>query len=165
MPRLLDRDARLPALLAAVLAVAAVVQLLDTGEVELPPAGALGGGGQRVVEQPGMPVTPASAMRRSIFAPSAVAAGAGAAAPSDPLGGTRIAGSVTIGRRSYAIVLAPGQPPRRVPVGGTVAGWRVSALTATGAVLRRGAERLELPFGAQGPAVAESPPEEEEQQP
>lgn len=159
VPRLPDSDTRLPLALAVVLTVAAVAQLADTGEVELPPAGALGGGARRVVEQGGVPTTPAAALGpRQLFAPTRAAASAtDGAVAADPLGGTRIAGSVTIGRRSYAIAIRPGQPPRRVPVGGAVGGWRLVALQPGAAVLRRGGERLEVPFGAQAAVAAEAP--------
>lgn len=162
VPRLPDSETRLPLALAVVLTVAAVAQLADTGAVELPSAGALGGGARRVVEQGGVPTTPAAALGpRQLFAPTRTAASAGAvegAVAADPLGGVRIAGSVTIGRRSYAIAVRPGQPPRRVPVGGVVGEWRLVALQPGAAVLRRGGERLEVPFGAQA-AVAPPPPD------
>jgi hypothetical protein len=141
----------LPAALVAVLAFAAVLQLLVTDAVELPPAGPIGVGAPLPpVREPDVRGVPGVILSRPLFAPPASGGAASEgdeAAPADPLGGAAILGTIGIGRARYAMVRQAGAV-RRVTIGGSIAGWRVLALGDEGAVLGRGAERLRRGYGA-----------------
>lgn len=143
----------LPALLAAVLAVAALLQFALTDGVALPPTGPVGVGAPvSPVADPVPRGIPGAVLARPLFAPSATSGGGGGgaadAAPADPLGGAQIAGSIGVGRTRVAIVTLPGGRLRRVGIGGVIAGWRLVALTDEGAVLARGRERLRRGFAS-----------------
>ena len=145
----------LPAALVAVLGAMALVQLVLTDPVDLPDAGAIGGGGaQAALADPGSRGVPPAFASRALFSPAAMprAAGAAAAAP-DPLGGVAILGLVGVGRVRYLVVQQNGAT-RRVAIGGTVAGWRVIGVSDSAALLARGRERLTRSFGAGGADAA-----------
>jgi hypothetical protein len=152
-PPPLDRPARLPLALAALLAVAAAFQLLAADPVgrDLPEPPPVGRPPRAFVPPPLPPAQGPAILARAMFAPVAGAAGQGstAAAPADPLAGVAVAGMIQVGRASYAIV-QQGARITRVPLGGRIAGFRLSALRQDGAVLTRGAERRVVPFGSGG---------------
>lgn len=144
----------LPAALVAVLAFAALVQLVATDAVDLPSVGPIGVGAPLPpVREPDPRGVPGAILSRAIFAPHRAAAtsgdGGGDSAPADPLGGATILGSVGVGRARYAMVQQDGAI-RRVGIGGTIAGWRLVGLGQEGALLVRGRERLRRSFGAGG---------------
>ena len=157
----LDSTARLPLLLAAALSAALLFQMLVIDDVTLPDAGPTRGGTGGIAPLPMMATGAGGGaiVARSMFSPGASRTAPGAAVATDPLGGVSIAGSMRIGRSLYAVVQRPGAPAAYVRPGGRIGGWRLDAITPTDAVLRRGGERLRVPFGARGPigggAVAE----------
>ena len=167
-PPPLDRPSRVPLGLAAVLALAAAFQLLagDPAERDLPEPPPVGASARVFVPPPAPPGDGAAVVARAMFAP--VAGGAGgapgtpgaAAAPVDPLAGVAIAGSIRVGRASYAVVQR-GARVARVPLGGGIAGFRLRALLPEGAVLTRGGERRVVPYGSGGAAAAPPPGEEQ----
>ena len=121
----------------------------------------------RVLPQPGPLARPAAALdplllpatgeraivARSMFAPSAARLAPGAA-PAGPLGARAIVGSIRIGRADFAVVQGPGTQTAYVRPGGRIGEWRLYALMRSEALLRRGAERLTVPFGARDVAGA-----------
>lgn len=155
-------------MLAGVLALTLASQLLLPDAVALPPAGPIGAGAllPRVAD-PAPRGVPGAVLARPIFAPSGAPAGGGTdgetVAAADPLGGATIAGFIGVGRARAAIVSQDGRV-RRVGIGGTIAGWRLVGLTAEGAVLARGGERLRRGFaeGAGGDSASEQNSEETE---
>lgn len=155
--------ARLPALIVPVLAAAALLQVM------LPSAEELSAGGvvsrqKRIAPPPQVPLVavPAVLGVRSLFSPSASSGTAAAAAPTDPLGGTVIAGTVQRGRGLVAVVQERTGRIRYVGPGGKVAGWRILGLTASGARLTRGKESINAAYGAIAARPAAPAPENPE---
>lgn len=149
----------LPALLALLLAVLLVVQFLIVAPVDLPEA-AIGVGRNA----PSLSIVAQNAVadraiaENDVFSPLRSAGGGADAVASGPLGGVVLAGSVAVGGRSYAMVIAPGGKVSRLAPGGSINGWRLLNLGASGARFGRGSERLDLPFGGsalQGPSADE----------
>lgn len=161
MPRLrfapppLDSAARLPLGLAALLGAAALFQLLaaDPLERDLPEPPPVGRPPRAFVPPPLAPSDGAGIVARAMFAPVTVASSGegGATVAADPLVGVAVAGMIQVGRASFAIV-QQGTRIVRVPLGGRIAGFRLSALGQDGAVLTRGGERRVVPFGSGGAA-------------
>jgi hypothetical protein len=155
----------LPASLVALLAAMLMLQLLLTSNVELPPAGPVGGGGAHLRSpHVALVAVPAAIATRSIFAPRHAG---GPAAPSAVLGGAVVAGTVRIGGRAYAVVQTNGCRTVNLPVGGMLGEWRLAALSSTGAWFVRGGERIEVGYGAlpqpQASGNADNEQEAEEQ--
>jgi hypothetical protein len=157
----------LPAALAAVLALAVVVQLMLGADTPLPPAAP---GPVRIARSaaPAVPavIAPPVILERDIFTRPAQGP-AGVAAPTAQLGGAAIAGTVSVLGRRVAIVALPGGGFRRIAPGDMIAGWTLLGLGPDGARLRRGAETLILPYGAAVAPPAEppaDPTEDSEQQ-
>jgi hypothetical protein len=146
-----------------VLAAAAVVQLLLPYGEELPTSG-VPLRQKQVAPPPEVPrvVIPPALAGRSVFSPGAAVSADGAAAPTDVLGGAVIAGTVMHGRQLYAVVLERGDHLRHVALGGAVAGWRISALTPTGARLTRGSEQFNAAYGTIPTGPAAPAPEDSE---
>lgn len=140
--------ARLPLALLPFLAVAAAIQLAIPGHIDLP----TGGVPARLGQSPPAPLplvvlVPAAMIARDPFAPvsgKAGPAGAASAPPPDPLRGAVISGVVQRGRLRAGVVLLPDGTVRDLPIGGTLAGWRLDALTPAGARLTRGRHRILL---------------------
>jgi len=86
-------------------------------------------------------------LARDLFASHQASSGSPVAAVA-PLGGAVVVGSVRVGRRLYAVVQAPTGASGRLPLGGTLRGWRLSRLDDDGAHFTRGPERLDIAFGA-----------------
>ncbi len=147
--------ARLPALIVPVLAAAALLQVMLPYADDLP-AGGTPARPKRIAPPPQSPrvTVPAVLLARSLFTPVSGQATA-AAAPTDVLGGATIAGTVQRGRRVVAVVQERTGKIRYVGPGGTIAGWRISGLTARGARLTRGNEQFNAAYGAiaAGPAA------------
>lgn len=158
----LDSSARLPLVLASLLALALAFQLLVPGAAEPPPSAPIAGA--RGAAAPLPPALPAGGaglvLARQLFTPPAraVAAG-GSAAPPDPLAGYAVSGTVRVGRALRAIVTTPSGRIVDVPLGGRIGAWRLAGLSATDARLVRGGERRIVPFGAGTPASAPVPEE------
>jgi hypothetical protein len=82
---------------------------------------------------------------RDPFAPVAAKSGAaGQTAPADPLGGAVIAGVVQNGRQRLGVIQRTDGSVRFLALGGTLAGWRLAALTPLGARLTRGRQQTLL---------------------
>lgn len=139
----------LPAMLAGVLLLVLLTQFVLTDTVPLPEGGPVGAGALMPrLSDPAARGVPAAVLSRPIFAPSdTVADGSEGEASGDPLGGAAVVGSIGIGRARVAMVTEAGRI-RRVGIGGSIAGWRLAAITPDGVVLTRGGERLERPFAA-----------------
>ena len=150
-------------MLAGVLLLVLLMQFVLTDTVPLPDGGPIGAGALMPrLADPAPRGVPAAVLDRPIFAPAdTVASGADedGSAAGDPLGGAAVVGSIGIGRARAAMVTEGGRI-RRVGIGGTVAGWRLAAITGEGVVLTRGGERLVRPFAAgdlpDAPAAAPS---------
>lgn len=155
MPLRLDPEARLPALLALLLAAGIAAQLLLASGPQMPAPVA---GVAMVARAP----TPAAAR---VEVPEALAvrplfgrlgvSGAADTPEATALGGATIAGKVGRGGRRAAVVVQPGRSVTYLPVGGLLAGWTLTALDAEAANFRRGNERLRIVYGAQAPAAPE----------
>lgn len=137
--------ARLPFLLVPVLALAAAVQLFVPGRVELPPAGLPARIAQPAMPVPPAPVSiPAAIATRDPFAPITAKPEAPKPPPPpppDPLRGAVIAGVVEQGKVRLGVVQFPNGGVGSLAVGGTLAGWRLVALTPFDARLSRGRHR------------------------
>ncbi len=150
----LDKTARLPIALAALLLAALAFQFLGSSAVELPEAGPVGG----LLQSPARikDVRPASGapaiVARSMFAPVVSSDAKGA----DPNLGVVIAGSIRIGGKQFAVVQGPSGQSSTVRVGGQIGNWSLRAIRENGAVLTRNQEQVIVPFGARGvlPATA-----------
>lgn len=143
-------EARLPALLALVLAGAVAVQLALPAARSLPANGAVAQGAATfaVAPEPWVPPVPGA---RALFTP--VLGGATGEAASGPLGGAIVAGAMQRGRLRVAVVQMPAGAVRYVPPGGAVGGWRVETIGLAQVRLRRGREHLDIAYGMPaGPA-------------
>lgn len=138
-------------LLTALLVAALAVQLLTVDAIELPPAGPVGGR-RTVAAVPAVSGATGTSiiLARSMFAPVAVSAGAGAS----PLAGIAIIGSVGIGRDVFAVVQRPDNRTARVRIGGQIGEWRLKAIRDNQALLTRQEEQISVPFGARAPLPA-----------
>jgi hypothetical protein len=150
-------------MLSLALAAMAALQLFLPNTVQLPPEGAAArtGFGGSVVNDPAPVVPNALLGSRSPFAPARAGIGGGAA--EGPLGGAVIAGSVTVGAIRFAMVQDADGGIRRVAPGGGISGWRLDAVMPSGARLRRGHERIEVPYGARPAAKAQRDNQGEDQ--
>lgn len=151
-----DSSAGLPLVLAVLLCASLAFQLLVVDDVDLPPVGPVSAGGANEIEDPVPPPTGggSAVLARSMFAPSASQPGAGQATNS--LGGVMIAGSLRMGRGVFAVVMSPNNRVAKVPIGGRIGDWRLTAIRQNEALLTRGEEQIIVPFGARGtlPAIA-----------
>jgi len=156
-----DAQGRLPALLALVLALAAVLQMAMTAAVELPPTGYAVA---PVKAGPLPAVAPQRAdaviLERPLFGPRLAAVDGETAGPAAALGGAVVAGSVRIGRVPYAVVVRPDRTTVRLAVGGRIDGWRLAALGAETARFVRGNERIEVAYGQSASAAGPAEPGE-----
>jgi len=148
-------------MLAMLLAVS--LMLVITGgstPVALPPALPVSGAGAVATTIPN-PRAPAARVvfDRPLFAPrqSPFAAANGGEAP--VLGGAAVAGTVTLGRRNFAVVRRPDGAVSNLAIGGTISGWRLVALTAQGALFVKSGVRRIVAYGA---APSAQPPAEED---
>ncbi len=161
--------ALLPAVLAALLALAGGLQLaLTGGDTELPEPGWLGGGARTSLPQFGIGGIPAPLRDITMFDPvrsAAAAPGGAAAAPTGPLGGAAVAGSISVRGRTYAIIQLPSGKSGRLPIGGRIGGLRLIALEPDSAVFQAGGKRIRMPYGtANITPVAPAGDSEEESQ-
>lgn len=137
--------ARLPALLAVVLAgMAALQPVLQPAAPEPAPAVVSGGHVVRAVPDPAPVIATAAGARTLPFSPAPTAA---AGAASTPLAGAVIAGTVRIGGVPFAMVQMPDGSIRRVGIGARVAGWRLAALLPGGARLVRDGDTITPAYG------------------
>lgn len=162
LPRRED-DSIFPALLALVLAVLMVVQFLIPDPIDLPEA--MLDTGRSTAAEP-FATGDAKAARliveSDVFSPERSVGGNNDVSSTGPLGGMIVAGSVSIRGRAYAMVIAPSGRISRLARGGSINGWTLLSLSATGARFGRGSEKLDLPYGAQASqtVVAIEEPEE-----
>lgn len=152
-----ERAARLPLALTVVLLILLIYQVQAGSAVMPPAAGAIGSGPYR---PPPVPVaTPASApaviLARSIFATAGTPTST--TVEDQPLAGVTIAGSIRSRDRQFAVVQGPGAVTRIIATGGRIGDWTLIALRSDGAVLRRGARQITLPFGARTVSAATNP--------
>lgn len=166
-PRRADRT-RLPAALAALLALAAPLQFALPDMTELPPPGPISRFRLPPPEVTNAIVEPVilgrplfSARRRVGGGP--VAPGL-AAAPVGPLGGAIAVGATRVGSRVRAFVQAPDGTVIELPPGGRYRGFRLIGVSASELVFGRGRERVRLPLGASRPPIAGVPTGDEAEQ-
>jgi hypothetical protein len=152
-------------MLAGVLLLVLLTQFVLTDTVPLPEGGPIGAGALMPrLSDPAPRGVPAAVLGRPIFAPTDTVASSDGdgdeAGEGNVLGGAAIVGSIGVGRARVAVVTEGGLI-RRVGVGGSIAGWRLAAITQEGVVLTRGGERLERPFTAgdlpDAPEASETP--------
>jgi len=150
----------LPAVLAALLALAFAAQLVWAGdEADLPPVLAVSAARANFAAPAVMPVAvPAVVFERPLFAPrqSLTATATATAAAPPALGGAVVAGTATIRGRTFAVVRRADGTVANVALGGRVGGWRLVALGQDGAVFVRSGERLQVAYGAQAAATPEA---------
>ena len=148
-PNRADRT-RLPALLVAVLAMAAIVQLLGARNDPLP-VGLPAVQTARNFDLPVVrPITAAAIITgRPLFAPRqmSIATAAAVTAPA-VLGGATVVGSISVRGRSYAVIRRADRSTVNLPVGGFEKGWRLVAIGSDSATFTKGEERRALDFGA-----------------
>jgi hypothetical protein len=159
----------LPAACAAVLAAAAIAQLMLTGELALPAAGAVGRAASPALPVMRVDQLPPILAERAIFAPTQGGGGGGgegdgAAPATGPLGGARVAGAIIVRGRPMIMIQRPDGSIVRLARGGSFEGWRFQRVADGAAIFRQGSARIMVPFGAPAPVeMAESPETEEAQ--
>lgn len=156
----------LPAVLLALLVSVIVLQLLWTGEPDLPESrvGRVGPIDAAITVQPSgaAPII----MARPLFSPTRSASAAPNGTGADtagPLGGAVVVGSLTRGRAARLFLRTPDGSVKVLPVGGSYLGWRLVATTTESAQFLRGSERIKVNFGNQAPANNETDEESEEE--
>lgn len=146
----LDSSAGLPLVLAVLLCASLAFQLLLVDDVDLPPVGPVSAREAGEIENLVPPVAGGGGvvLGRAMFAPSASRPAVGDA--TNALGGVSIAGSLRMGRAVFAVVMSPNNRVAKVPVGGRIGDWRLTAIRQNEALLTRGDEQIIIPFGARG---------------
>jgi hypothetical protein len=146
----------LPAALALVLALAAIVQLIFSSGSDLPTGGVGMGGASRLILPAAKPAAiPPEIMARPLFAPRVAPAEAGAdQAAGNALGGSVIAGSVAIRGRSWLFVRHADGRIERLGLGAVISGWRIAAIGRSDVRLIRAGKTMNVPYGAAAPADA-----------
>lgn len=167
LPRRADRTL-LPAVLAGGLAVALLMQIVLPAAPDMPSPLPVGTGMARfAAPSVGGSASPAAIMARPLFAPRQAMDGSGEGGGSAPvLGGASIAGTISAGGRTRAVVRRPNGEIYNIPVGGMISGWRLIGLGSGSARLRKDSQTIDLPFGAQAlapPTDAEKDEENEEE--
>lgn len=151
-----------PAACTALLALLAAVQLGLSAPEPLPTAGPMAGpvaGGAARAALPAMSVSLVDPALRSapIFDPARSLDVAGASGEGGAARPTwRLAGSMEVRGRRYAVLQSPQGKAVRLPLGGSIAGMRLLSLSADGAVFLSGGKRIAMPFG--GSALPEPTP-------
>ncbi len=141
--------ALVPACCAAVLAGLAGLQLVLTGDVALPAVGWSGGGARVAMPTIAGTAIPGRLLTNPIFSPARTGGGADGAVAEGPLGATSVAGAITIGGRSFAMIARADGAIVRLPVGGRLDDMQLLALSPEGAIFRKDGKRI---FVAYGPA-------------
>lgn len=158
----------MPAALLGALVVGAALQLLWTGEPDLPPVSFVGriGSAPGVAESAVPPVTaPAVIQERALFAPTrSASSGPARAGGSGPLGGATVVGSVRRGRAAWLFLKLPDGTIRTLAPGASFMDWRLSGIGGDAALFTRGGERLRIPFGRQAPVSASDGDEEKSEE-
>lgn len=132
--------------MAALLAVACATQIALPDEDAPPPIAPMraGGGAPAPLPRPAVPsparIAAAAAATRALFLPPPAPAAGGA-------GGPVVAGAISIGRRTLAIVEEPGGRIRQVPPGGRIGEWRLLRISPGDVTLGQGNARTRIPFG------------------
>lgn len=148
-------------MLAALLVAMAALQLFVTREPEIPEAPFSSAARVARYGAPAAPRVdiPQVILARPLFAPRRAETANPVAAA---LGGAMVAGSVAYRGRSRAVLRQSDGSIRYVPVGGSVAGWRLIALQPDFARFAKGGQRLDVAYGAAGVAPPDPSAEEEE---
>lgn len=150
-----DKSSRLPLLMAALLAVALVVQLMASGDDSMPPAAPMrfgAGQGERLPQLPPAKGGPAI-IARKLFEPIVSSSQPGGV-PAGPL----VIGTIQVGRRIAAVLEEPDGRIAHIHPGGRIGDWRLLRVTQNAVLLDRGGERQTVPFG--GRVVPQSIPVE-----
>lgn len=136
------------------------VQLALTGDIALPVPGWTGGGARAPMPAIAEGFVPPILRGSPIFSPERTARANEAA--TSPLGGAAVAGSISIRGRGFAVMQLPGGRIVHLPVGGSYAGMRLTALGPDNALFLAGGKRIAVPFGTTmtPPASIEAVPEE-----
>jgi hypothetical protein len=159
-----DDGTLLPAALAGLLLLAVALQLLWTGEPDLPQerVGRILSSRQTVmIARTGIPPV---ILDKPLFSPArgGFGGGAGDAAQASALGGAVVAGTVTRGRARRAFLRLPDGSVRALAIGQDFDGWRLAGLTDDAARFVRAGETITMAFGASAPVVSEDAGDEEE---
>jgi hypothetical protein len=150
----------LPALLVAFLLALAVMQFLLPEPQDIPRSVAPAITVARP-EPPGFAPTsiPAAIIANALFAPARGTSGGGG----DTATSIAVAGTVTVARSRYAVVIALDGSLHRLAPGGVVDGWRLVSLGADRARFARQNEIMNVPYGAKASASAQNPEESGEE--
>lgn len=147
----------LPLALALVLGAALAFQALLGDPLDLPPSGAVRGGGhpQAVATRPDRVIADSAIAGRAMFTPifQPPPGGTAAGQAGSPLGALAVVGVMRIGRATYAVVQGPGEQVSRAGPGQRIGDWRVLRVTPDEVQLARGGERLRVRLGPSGPQV------------
>jgi hypothetical protein len=158
-----DNRTLLPMLCSATLLLALVMQLVLTGNTELPDD--ISSGGRPRTEMPAITgqFVPPILLARPMFSPVRTANNDTDQVAQAPLGGAFVAGAVSINGKSYAVVQRPDGGIIRLAIGAGYAGWRLQSLSSTGAMFGQGKQRISMIFGvAPGPIATQTAENEEE---
>lgn len=146
----------LPAILAGLLVLMLASQLAFPSDIASQPVLA----SSRATRIAGVDAAPIRAadiiVARNLFAPGRSQTGALGKVPGTALGGAVVAGTVGSGARMRAVVMQPGGTLVFVGVGGLLNDWRLDRLRPDRAVFRRGADKLEMPFGGMAPSAPDA---------
>jgi hypothetical protein len=156
----------LPAVLAGLIGLLALVRLALPSPVELPDAGFI-----RPLRLPPLVVAPVTAdpliLSRPLFSPGRREAGVGGVADKGAaLEGARAVGFVRVKGAASAMLQAPDGSVAMVRPGSSYKGWRIVEVQRTHVLALRGAETVRLPIEASAPPTPAAEPgsEEEDQQ-
>ena len=146
----------LPAALAALLLALMALQfaLVRADRTALEPNGVAFAGASAPPPDVEPAVVQPAIQARPIFSPAlaAVGSGTGGGASADPLAGATVAGAWSVGRRAYLVLRLPNGLSRTLATGQSASGWRLTAITATGARFVQAGKSILVPFGASAPA-------------
>jgi hypothetical protein len=153
---------RLPALLAGLLGLLALVRLALPAPVELPDAGFI-----RPLRLPPLLVAPVTVapeiLSRPLFAPGRREAGiAGVADKGAALEGARAVGFIRVRGAARAFLQAPDGSVTAVSPGSQYRGWRIVAVDRGQVIALRGAETVRLPVEASTPPLPAATGSEDE---
>jgi len=158
-----DDGTLLPAILVAVLALVLVGQVVLPGAAELPlpvMAAPVAGAGRANSAASAGQIVPVRAdpqiVAHNLFAPGRSQSGAVGKVPGTALGGAIVAGTLGSGGRMRVIVVRPGGAMTMLVRGGVINGWQLVAIAPDHAQFRRGADRLDMPYGGNIPQNADS---------
>ncbi len=166
-PPRVENGTLLPAILVALLAGAAALQLVFARDVSRPDEGV----GRVAPALADVTIhhrdAPPVILARPLFSPTRSLAArplnVGDTAVSGPLEGAVPVGMIARGRSARLFLRLPDGTVRWLGVGASYLGWRLTGLSTTGATFMRGAEKIAVNYGSAAPAATRAGGDEDEE--